>query len=115
MPKIRRYWRDKLGAPFETLLRTVDLYCHPEAGDYAYEDLKRRAQSAAADDVEMRQFRSELSRLLQGDREGLKPFALATAAEYDDGTDDAFLRRLWTDLYPDEPVPSVHETDPRAT
>jgi hypothetical protein len=29
---------------------------------------------------------------------------LSDAVEYDDGSDERFLRRLWRDLYGDEPV-----------
>jgi hypothetical protein len=30
---------------------------------------------------------------------------LSSDVEYDDGSPEAFLRRLWRDLYSDEPVP----------
>ncbi|WP_328988812.1 hypothetical protein OG394_21540 [Kribbella sp. NBC_01245] len=92
------------GTPYGTLLRIVDTYCHPEADDDAYAALIRRA-ATRADDAEMVTFRGELVRLLEGDREGLRPEALSTAAEYPGGNDDAFLERLWRDLYPDEPLP----------
>ena len=31
--------------------------------------------------------------------------ALARATEYEDGSQEKFLARLWRDLYPDEPLP----------
>lgn len=102
--KIKAYWYDDPGASFGTLLRIVDTYCHPEADDDTYAALIRRA-TARPDDAEMVTFRGELVRLLEGDREGLHPDALSTAAEYDDGDDDAFLERLWRDLYPNGPLP----------
>jgi hypothetical protein len=53
----------------------------------------------------MRLFKDELRRVLTGDTEGLHPDAIFTAACYGDGTDEAFTRRLWRQLYPGEPVP----------
>jgi hypothetical protein len=32
---------------------------------------------------------------------------LFEAVEYADGSDEAFLRRLWRDLYGDEPLPDA--------
>lgn len=101
---MRHYWLDDDDAPFTTLLRVVGTYCHPEAGGDAYDDLVLLAQRGDADE-EMRQFKVELRRALSGDVEDLHPDALFAAAAYGDGTDEAFLRRLWHDLYPREPVP----------
>jgi hypothetical protein len=42
--------------------------------------------------------------LLSGEADKLPEYALFTAAQYDDGSDEAFLRRLWRQLYGDEPV-----------
>ncbi|WP_329483057.1 hypothetical protein OG555_12785 [Kribbella sp. NBC_01484] len=54
----------------------------------------------------MATFKKEFVQLLQGDREGLHPAAISTAAEYDEwDTDDEFLVWLWQQLYPNEPVP----------
>lgn len=51
-------------------------------------------------------FKDELSRLVRGDREGLRPGAIDTATAYDDWkTDDEFLAWLWKELYPGEAVP----------
>jgi hypothetical protein len=63
------------------------------------------------DDQEMRVFKAELRQairnpyLLPGDE-------LSESVEYDDGSDEAFLRRLWRHLYGDEPVdaPRDHAT-----
>jgi hypothetical protein len=82
------------------------------AGDY--ESLVARAKLGDPGDVGMATFKNELVRLLKGDREGLHPLAIVTAAEYDDWkTDDEFLRWLWHELYPSEPAPTsaVAESD----
>ncbi len=42
--------------------------------------------------------------LFDGEREEVE--ALSTAAEFEDGSDEAFLRRLWRELYGDEQVQS---------
>lgn len=102
---MRHYWLDDSDAPFATLLRVVGTYCHPEAGPDAYDDLITLARTRD-DDEEMRRFKDELRRVLAGDRTGLHPDALFAATAYGDGSDDAFLRRLWRDLYPSEPVPA---------
>jgi hypothetical protein len=48
--------------------------------------------------------KNEFRRLLSGELDQLPEGALGTAAEYEDGSDEAFLRRLWHELYGDEPV-----------
>lgn len=101
---MRHYWLDDPDAPFRTLLCVVGTYCHPEAGPDAHGDLVRLARTRP-DDTEMRVFKDELRRVLTGDTEGLHPDAMFTAACYGDGTDHAFARRLWQQLYPGEPVP----------
>lgn len=104
--KIKAYWYDDRGAPFGTLLRIVDAYCNPEAYDGAYEALAARVRLANPADTGIVVFKAELTQLLRGDRDGLHVAALGTAAAYDDGDDDAFLERLWRDLYPDEVLPA---------
>jgi hypothetical protein len=49
----------------------------------------------------------EFRRLLSGELDKLPEYALFTAAEYEDGSDEAFLRRLWHQIYGDEPVQPV--------
>lgn len=54
----------------------------------------------------MATFKTELDRLVRGDREGLRIRAISDATEYDDWkTDEEFLNWLWRELYPNEPVP----------
>jgi hypothetical protein len=96
-----KFWRTDENAPFATLLRVADGYCHPEAGEDAYDELVRNA-SDESNEI-LRKFKAELREALK-DPAKLPPGALGRAAEYDDGTDEAFLRRLWRDLYGDEPV-----------
>lgn len=102
---MRHYWLEDDDAPFATLLRVVGTYCHPEAGPEAYDDLVVLVRTRD-DDSEIRRFKDELARALEGDTEGLHPDALFTAAAYGDGSDEAFLRHLWRDLYPNEPIPT---------
>ena len=53
----------------------------------------------------MRVFKTELAQAL-ADPSQLPEGELDDAVEYDDGSDGNFLRRLWRDLYGDEPIPS---------
>lgn len=97
------YWRLDSDAPFAALLRIVDTYCHPEAGgEESYEELIDLARHTDEFE-EMRRFKEELRRALLGDRPPEN--ALYVAAQFGDGSDEAFLRRLWHDLYPNEPLP----------
>ena len=96
------FWHDHPDAAFATLLRVVETYCHPEAWEGAYEQLQ--ALAGRTDDEEMRIFKRELVEVIR-DPSVLPPGALREAAEYDDGSGEAFLARLWRDLYPDDPRP----------
>ncbi len=96
------YWARNPQGPFATLIGVAATYCHPEAYDGAYEDLTARARSAAPDDEEIRVFRTELQEAL-ADPEQLPDNELFKAVQYDDGSNEAFLRRLWRDLYGDQP------------
>jgi hypothetical protein len=110
MPLIERYWLDDKSAPFGTFLRYLEKYYSPEVHYDNFELLVERARLGDPEDTGMATFKGEFSRLLRGDREGLHPQAIATAAEYDDGnTDDEFLGWLWRELYPREPVPGAQD------
>lgn len=96
-----------MAQPYEhytALLKVLELYVAPGRGPEAYEELKTLATRVSPRSVA---FKHELRRAITHDREadGLQQGALHTAAGYDEPDDDAFLRRLWTDVYPDEPVP----------
>lgn len=107
MAGVEPYWhRDPQRlVPFSTLLNFVEKYYHPEIRYDNYDDLIMRAQMDRPDDLEMKRFKQEMIAVLEGHREGLHPQALTQAAWYDEEDDTAFLKRLWRDLYPDEPVP----------
>jgi hypothetical protein len=97
------YWQGDKVVPFKTLLTIVRTYLHPEAAENAPELLVRRADMADRY-PEMETFKEELRRVGLGDTEGLRPGALFHAAPFEEETDEAFARRLWGDLYPDEPL-----------
>ncbi|MEV0801970.1 hypothetical protein AB0I34_30020 [Kribbella sp. NPDC050281] len=97
--------RDK-EAPFSTFLSFIHSYYHPEARNDNFDALVQAAQDSESANTDMRVFKQELTRLLEGDREGLPQGAVHLAAEYDDfHNDDDFLVWLWQQLYPTEPVP----------
>ena len=97
------YWARNPQGPFATLIALAAGYCHPEAYDGAYEDLITRARSAAPEDEQIREFRDELREALANPSR-LPDNELFKAVDYGDGSDEAFLRRLWRDLYGDEPA-----------
>jgi hypothetical protein len=86
--------------PFATLIRISMTYLHPEADDL--ESLQELAKGS--DRPEMRTFKAELRQAiaLPDQVPGGEFFS---HVEYEDGSTEAFLRRLWRDLYGDEPVP----------
>lgn len=97
------YWERHPDGPFVTLIAVAATYCSPDAYHEAYDDLVRRARAADADDEEMRVFKAELRQAL-ADPSALPDDELSEAVEYDDGSDEGFLGRLWRDLYGDEPA-----------
>ena len=68
-----------------------------------YQNLTVRARSAAPDDEEIRVFRAELREAL-ADPGQLPDNELFKAVQFSDGSNEAFLRRLWHDLYGGEPT-----------
>jgi hypothetical protein len=97
------YWAKNPTAPFATLIAVAATYCHPEAYDGAYQDLIDRAQSPEPDDDEIGAFKAELREAL-ADPGQLPDHELFKAVDYGDGSDERFLRRLWRDLYGEEPI-----------
>lgn len=95
------YWERHPDGPFATLIAVAATYCSPDADVEDYGRLKRLAQRE--DDQEMRVFKAELREAL-ADPSRLPEGELSDAVEYDDGSDERFLSRLWRDLYGDEPV-----------
>lgn len=97
------FWRANPNAPFATLIRIARNYCHPETDEDAYGDLKLLAQSKS--DEEMNIFKRELHQAILRPSD-IPEDELYEAVQFADGSDERFLRRLWRDLYPEEPVPS---------
>jgi hypothetical protein len=97
------YWARNPQGPFATLIGVAATYCHPEAYDGAIADLVSRARSAAPEDEEIHVFRTELREAL-ADPSQLPDNELFKAVRFSDGSNEAFLRRLWRDLYGDAPA-----------
>jgi hypothetical protein len=93
------YWERHPDGPFATLIAVATTYLDPE--NYDLDSLIRLAKRE--DDEEMRVFKSELREALK-DPSQLPGDELAESVEYTDGSDEAFLTRLWHDLYGDEPL-----------
>jgi hypothetical protein len=88
--------------PFATLITVAATYCSPDADHGAYDDLISRARTPEPDDEEIGAFKTELQQAL-ADPGQLPGDELFHAVDYGDGSDEAFLRRLWHDLYGDQP------------
>jgi hypothetical protein len=95
------YWERHPDGPFATLIVVAATYCSPDADAGDYDRLKRLAERE--DNQQMRVFKGELSQAL-ADPSQLPAGELDDAVEYDDGSDEKFLRRLWHDLYGHEPI-----------
>lgn len=93
------YWERHPDGPFVTLIAVATTYLHPE--NYDLDSLKELAKRE--DDEEMRVFKSELRAALR-DPSQLPEDELSESVQYDDGSSEAFLERLWRDLYDDEPL-----------
>ena len=96
------YWERHPDGPFVTLITVAATYCSPDACDGDYDDLISRAREPDPDDEEIRVFKAELRQALADP--GQPPGdELSAAVEYGHGGDEAFLRRLWHDLYGEQP------------
>jgi hypothetical protein len=91
------YWERHPDGPFATLIAVATSYLHPEIDDV--DSLKRFAKSE--DNQKSRVFKSELREAL-ADPSRLPAGELFASVKYDEGSDEAFLRQLWRDLYGDE-------------
>jgi hypothetical protein len=96
------YWERHPDGPFVTLITVASTYLDPE--NYDLDSLKIRAKREG--DEKMRVFKSELREAIR-DPSQLPGDELSESVEYDDGSAEAFLHRLWHDLYGDEPVDSA--------
>jgi hypothetical protein len=95
------YWERHPDGPFATLIGVAATYCSPDADAEDYERLKRLARHE--DDQRMRVFKAELRQAL-ANPDQLPAGELDNAVEYNDEGEEKFLRRLWRDLYGDEPI-----------
>jgi len=96
------YWERHPEGPFATLIGVAATYCSPDADAEDYQRLKRLARTE--DDPRMVTFKGELRQAL-ADPGQLPEGELEDAVEYSEQNDEDFLRRLWHDLYGDEPEP----------
>ena len=103
------YWEWHPNGPFATLIRVTGNYLDPEN----YDDDSLRALAKREGDEEMRVFKSELRDALK-DPAQLPGDELSHAVQYDHGSDVAFLRWLWHELYGDEPFDADIATRLRA-
>jgi len=94
------YWERHPDGPFVNLISIASTYCAPWTDPDDYEELKALARRQ--DNEQMRAFKAELRQAL-ADPSQLPADELFESVQYDDGSDEKFLRRLWRDLYPDEP------------
>ena len=96
------YWERHPGGPFATLIAVATTYLDPE--NYDLGSLKTLAMRE--DDQEMRVFKSELREAIRDPRQlpGDELFESVEDSDGSDGSDEAFLRRLWRQLFGDEPV-----------
>ncbi len=92
------YWERYPNGPFVTLITVATTYLEPE--NYDLDSLKALAQRQ--DDEQMRIFKSDLHQALK-DPGQLPGDELSDHVEYDHGSDEAFLRWLWHELYGEEP------------
>ena len=92
------YWERHPDGPFVTLIAVATTYLHPESDDL--DSLKALARRDG--DKEMRVFKSELREALR-DPGQLPGDELSKSVQYDNGSNVAFLRWLWYELYGDEP------------
>lgn len=93
------YWNDHPDGPFATLIRVATTYLHPESDDLDSLQLLAKREN----DLEMRLFKAELREAIRHP-DKLPCDELSEHVQYDDGSDEAFLRRLWRELYGNEPL-----------
>ena len=100
-----QYWRDDPDAPFAELLSILEAHCHPEVHAEGYDELKSFVRDPELQE-RMRLFKEQLAAAVV-DPARIPHGALFRAVCYDDGSDEKFLRRMWRDFYPEEPLPRV--------
>ncbi len=91
------YWERHPGGPFATLIAVAANYLDPE--NYDLDSLKILAKREGV--ARMQIFKSELREAVK-DPTQLPGDELSRSVQYEDGSPEAFLHRLWHDLYGDE-------------
>jgi hypothetical protein len=91
------YWERHPDGPFATLIAVAANYLDPE--NYDFDSLKILAKREG--EPRMQIFKSELREALR-DPGQLPGDELSRSVQYEDGSPEAFLSRLWHDLYGDE-------------
>ncbi|WP_385928129.1 hypothetical protein [Tenggerimyces flavus] len=93
--------------PFATLISYAGKFFHPERTPRLVETLRTAVHRPIEDqNIDARTFVQELRRALSGDTEGLPEDALFDVTHYGDGSDEAFLKRVWEEIFPEEPLPA---------
>ena len=100
------YWERYPDGPFARLIAVATNYLHPEGYDLDW--LKRFAGQEGVPKVEV--FKAELRQAL-ADPSRLPAGELFRNVQYENGSDAAFLRWLWHELYGDEPFDASVMTD----
>ncbi len=98
MSYVYSYWLDpEPDGPYSSFLNIMQSYLHPDS--YYPEDLQEEARQT--DSPTWAKFKSDFREII-ADPTVLPEHALFTAAGYEDGTDEAFLARVWREIYGDE-------------
>ncbi|PRY00635.1 hypothetical protein [Allonocardiopsis opalescens] len=106
------WWKTDKDARFSELLRAVRTYYHPDtAQDGAPERLRRLVyrvenEGLRAEFHDIPRFLAELRAAII-DPGQVPDDELFNAACFEDGSDEAFLARVWHDIYPDRPLPTA--------
>ncbi|MBM7786789.1 hypothetical protein [Tenggerimyces flavus] len=93
--------------PFAILIDYAATFFHPETTPRLIDTLRAAVRKPIEEQgIDTRAFVKELRQALSGDTVGLPDEALWDAAEYSDGTDEAFLKRVWEEIFPGEALPT---------
>ncbi len=93
--------------PFATLVSYAGKFFNPETTPRHINILRTAVHRPIGDqNIDARTFVEELRRALSGDTEGLPEDALFDVTHYADGDDEAFLKRVWEEIFPEEPLPT---------
>ncbi|PRY00636.1 hypothetical protein [Allonocardiopsis opalescens] len=105
------FWRKNKDASFAVLLSVVESYYHPETPPDGGAKLHRLVHRVGHEHVssqvhDIPKFLDQL-RAAIADPSQIPGDALDDAADFEDGSDEAFLARVWHDIYPGRPLPTA--------